>query len=152
MWSWLGSRVPIAAAAGFALAAGLAGYAIRGEPRSVTATVAATPVAESQTALTSLPAALRPLPAQVPTQFILNAPGASRVALVGDFNSWDASATPLVRDSSSGIWTVTLPLVPGRHVYAFMVDGSTLTLDPRTPKTQDPEFGTPSSVVLVGTP
>lgn len=156
--SLFASRVPLAAAAGFALTAGLAGYAIRGGPAPGSGIVATAVPAESVTSLASLlPAAIRlegtrPLPGSVPTQFILDAPRASRVALVGDFNGWDAGATPLVRDSSSGIWTVTLPLAPGRHVYAFMVDGTALTLDPRAPAAQDPEFGTPSSVVLVGTP
>ena len=88
----------------------------------------------------------------MPTQFVLDAPQASQVALVGDFNAWDAADTPLVRDPASGIWTVTVRLVPGRHTYAFMVDGATWTLDPRAPSAQDPDFGTPSSVVLVGTP
>jgi 1,4-alpha-glucan branching enzyme len=83
---------------------------------------------------------------------VLEAPRASRVALVGDFNAWDAAATPLARMSSSGIWTVTIPLTPGRHTYAFMVDDTAWTLDPRAPTAQDPDFGTPSSVVLVGTP
>jgi 1,4-alpha-glucan branching enzyme len=88
----------------------------------------------------------------VPTQFVLDAPRAARVALVGAFNGWNAAATPLARVSSSGLWTVTVPLTPGRHTYAFMVDDSAWTLDPRAPAAQDADFGTPSSVVLVGTP
>ena len=146
---WFGSRVPLAAAAGLALAAGLAGYAIRGESAAAPAPVAVTP-AESVPLATL--ATSRSAPALVPTQFILDAPRARSVALVGDFNAWDSSANTLTRDSSSGIWSITLPLSPGRHAYAFVVDGTTLTLDPRAPKTQDPDFGTPSSVVLVGAP
>ena len=49
----------------------------------------------------------------VPMQFVLDAPRASRVSLVGDFNAWDAADTPLMRDPASGIWTVTVALVPG---------------------------------------
>jgi hypothetical protein len=149
--SWWQSKIPLAAAAGFALAAGVAGYAVRGG--SATQTVATAPVrGESLATLVSAERAPRALDRAVPTQFVLEAPDASRVALVGDFNAWDADSTPLVRDPSSGIWTVIVPLSPGRHVYAFMVDGAAWTLDPRAPTAQDPDFGTPSSVVLVGTP
>jgi hypothetical protein len=154
---WLQSSVPLAAAAGLALAAGLGGYAIRGESSSTA--VAATSVRPESALLVSANRATATLAATsfgaedaVATQFVLEAPRASRVALVGDFNAWNAAQTPLVRDASSGMWTVTVRLAPGRHVYAFMVDGTQWTLDPRAPSAQDPDFGTPSSVVLVGTP
>lgn len=148
--SWWRSRVPLAAAAGFALAAGVAGYAIRGG--SAAPMVASTSTAAESGTLVPARHARRTSDLPVPTQFVLRAPRASRVALVGDFNSWNAAVTPLTRVSSSGIWTVTVPLAPGRHTYAFMVDGTAWTLDPRAPTAQDPDFGTPSSVVLVGTP
>jgi hypothetical protein len=153
---WWRFSVPLAAAAGFAAAAGLGGF-LAGDfaqrrPMPAAPTVSQ-PAAESlRLATASTAAALRPPPATLPTQFVLDAPSASRVALIGDFNAWNANETPLVRDTSSGIWTVTVRLAPGRHVYAFMVDGATWMLDPRAPTAQDPEFGTPSSVVLVGTP
>jgi hypothetical protein len=153
---WWRFNVPLAAAAGVTLVAGLAGYLVRDTVgrRPTSAVVGASaPTPESRAlASATLPATRYALPATVPTQFVLDAQRASRVALVGDFNGWDATATPLTRDSSSGIWTVTVPLTPGRHVYAFMVDGKAWTLDPRAPAAQDPEFGTPSSVVLVGLP
>jgi hypothetical protein len=145
---WLHSRVPLAAAAGIALAAGLGGYAIRGDRSPTHVAAAARVPAEA----VGIAVANRAADAPVLTQFVLDAPRASQVALVGDFNAWDVDDTPLVRDPASGIWTVTVPLVPGRHTYAFMVDGATWTLDPRAPSTQDLDFGTPSSVVLVGTP
>jgi hypothetical protein len=148
---WWQSRVPLVAAAGLALAAGLGGYAMRGGGSSTVTVVASEPAPESLTFASANRGALSADRA-VPTQFVLDAPRASHVALVGDFNGWNADAAPLTRDSSSGIWTVTVGLRPGRHVYAFMVDGKTWTLDPRAPAAQDPEFGTPSSVVLVGTP
>ena len=151
---WWRSPVPLAAAAGIALAAGLAGFVAGDATRRAAAPSAAAmsdPAPESLR-LVSGNAAAGAMPAVVPTQFVLDAPRASRVSLVGDFNGWDEAATPLTRDSSSGIWTATVPLTPGRHVYVFVVDGKSLTLDPRAPTAQDPEFGTPSSVVLVGAP
>ena len=149
---WVHSRVPLAAAAGLALAAGLAGYALRGGPRATLERMAAVERAAPVATLASAQRDPGATDRLVPTQFVLDAPRASQVALVGDFNGWDAANTPLLRDPASGIWTVTVALVPGRHTYAFMVDGATWTLDPRAPSAQDPDFGTPSSVVLVGTP
>ncbi len=84
-------------------------------------------------------------------RFELSAPRASRVMLVGSFNEWDPSATPLARDASSGKWTVALRLPPGRHVYAFVVDGD-VTADPSAPRAADDDFGSTNSVVLVSAP
>ena len=50
------------------------------------------------------------------------------------------------------MWSVVLPVVPGRHLYAFIVDDSALTLDPRAPRAKDPSLGVESSVVMVGKP
>ena len=81
-------------------------------------------------------------------RFALLAPGAARVALVGDFNRWNPSATPLRAGRDGRTWEVRVPLTPGRHVYAFVVDGG-LRADPAAPRTADDDFGAPSSVVLV---
>src|SRR5688500_9353985 len=51
------------------------------------------------------------LPQEV--RFTLTMPGSSNVALVGDFNDWDPTATPLA-PTGPGLWTVTVPLEPGR--------------------------------------
>jgi 1,4-alpha-glucan branching enzyme len=84
-------------------------------------------------------------------RFELSAPRASHVALVGSFNEWNPVATPLSRDPASGKWVVSLRLPPGRHVYAFVVDGD-VTADPSAPRAADDDFGSPSSVVLVSSP
>lgn len=149
--SWWQSRIPLAAAAGVALAAGVAGYAVRGGS-SAAPMIATAPTAAESLRLVSADRAPRTSDLAVVTQFVLDAPRASRVALVGDFNGWSAAATPLARVSSSGLWTVMVQLTPGRHTYAFMVDDSAWTLDPRAPTAQDSDFGTPNSVVLVGSP
>src|SRR5262249_47038231 len=47
-------------------------------------------------------------------EFVLRTSADSGVALVGDFNDWDPQATPLHPDRS-GVWTVTVPLRPGRY-------------------------------------
>lgn len=82
--------------------------------------------------------------------FVLYAPGAQSVALVGDFNSWDTAATPLRRTGASGAWVVTVPLPPGRYRYAFLIDGTRWLADPGAPPAPDDDFGTPNSVLTVG--
>jgi hypothetical protein len=87
-----------------------------------------------------------------PVQLVLRAPDAHRVSIVGDFNGWDATRSTMTRDLASGLWSQTLALRPGRHVYAFVVDDSVWMRDPRTPAADDADFGRPGSVLLVGRP
>ena len=88
--------------------------------------------------------------APVPTQFVFDG-RAHHVSLVGDFNNWDERATPLEREPGSRLWSVTVPIVRGRHIYAFLVD-SVWTVDKRAPVARDPDFGVTGSVILVGRP
>jgi hypothetical protein len=83
-------------------------------------------------------------------QFALVAPGASQVNLVGDFNAWDAAATPLRPAAGDGAWVVEVPLTPGRHEYAFVVDGREWRPDPGAPRAPENDFGAPNSVITVG--
>ena len=83
-----------------------------------------------------------------PVQFMLAAPGATRVALVGEFNDWDPAATPMSR-TTGGQWHVALPLARGRHVYAFVVDGSSWVADPQAPLAPERWYGASNSVLLV---
>ncbi|HVX87604.1 MAG TPA: isoamylase early set domain-containing protein [Gemmatimonadales bacterium] len=94
---------------------------------------------------------LRPAPA-TPTPAVrltFYAPAASRVSVVGDFNDWDPRANPLHPSAHrDGIWVVELTLTPGRHEYAFLVDGDRWATDPAARDTQD-DFGEPNSVLVV---
>lgn len=87
--------------------------------------------------------------AALPVQFVLDAATAQSVSLVGDFNDWSTSAAPMQRLPGSGVWTITLPVKPGRHVYAFVVDGTRWMADPRAARAPDADFGKPGSVLLV---
>src|SRR5256885_1615041 len=71
---------------------------------------------------TPQPAVARAAPSSPIVQFGFAAPHASSVALVGDFNNWDPKATPLRAASTGGVWSVEVPIQPGRHLYAFVVD------------------------------
>jgi hypothetical protein len=127
---------PAAAAAAVALLATGAVFS-RTYPRLPAASPAASPATNALTAATA-----------PGTRFVFVAPNAKHVALVGDFNLWDPSRAPMHRISGTDAWEVDLPLEPGRHAYAFVVDGD-VTADPSAPRTAGDDFGRPSSVVLV---
>jgi len=82
-------------------------------------------------------------------RFVFIAPRASKVSIVGDFNQWDSTKTPMVRVANGDEWAVTLPLSEGRHLYSFVVDGREWTADPSAPLAPDDGFGHTSSVKLV---
>ena len=93
-------------------------------------------------------------PAQLPAsdtvvKFVFFAPQAGTVSVVGDFNAWSPRATPMHQAASGGVWSVTLPLSVGRHLYAFVVNGNEWVSDPRAPIAPDDGFGHANSVVLV---
>ncbi len=84
-------------------------------------------------------------------RFDLTLPNSAReVALVGDFNGWDAHATPMSRRGDDGAWSAKVPLPPGRHVYAFVVDGRHWLVDPLAPQVPDEGYGPANAVVVEG--
>jgi hypothetical protein len=109
------------------------------------------PLAGLATAATVLTLIARPTaPSTHQLQFVLVAPQAATVSLVGDFNDWDAARTPMRPLRADGsVWSAVVPLEPGRYHYAFLVNGSRWLADPAAPTASDDGFGTPSSVVTV---
>src|SRR5262249_34927405 len=81
-------------------------------------------------------------------RFSIRAPAAARVSLVGDFDRWDPAALPMRRAKDGETWTLDVHLPPGRHVFAYAVDGD-LKIDPAAPRAIEDDFGVPSSVVVV---
>jgi 1,4-alpha-glucan branching enzyme len=73
-------------------------------------------------------------------------PEARSVHAVGDFNGWDPARTSL-QQVSSGVWTVTLPLTPGRYEYMFVVDGQRWVSDPAAVEQADDGFGARNAVL-----
>jgi hypothetical protein len=151
--------ISLPAAIGYALAATLAGFLIRGamprQPGAVAVAKAPDALVGDSSGIVVRPVvaaasmrALQEAPRKV--QFVFDAKRATSVAVVGDFNGWDGKATPLERDSTSGVWSALVDVRPGRHLYAFLVDGKTLTLDPNAPHAKDSDYGTEHSVVIVG--
>jgi len=86
--------------------------------------------------------------------FAVWAPNADAVSVVGDFNGWDTGVTPMQRDRSGRTWSARVPLEPGRHEYAFVVDGQRWVVDPLAPQVPDAGFGPTNAVVvdIEGTP
>jgi hypothetical protein len=82
-------------------------------------------------------------------EFVFVAPTARNVSLVGDFNGWDVTATPMRRTDGRTTWSVSVPLAAGRHVYAFVVDGNDWVADPQAPLSPEQWFGQRNSVVVV---
>ena len=81
-------------------------------------------------------------------KFVLVAPQAAKVSVVGDFNGWDPDATPAQRQPD-GSWATFVQLRPGRHVYSFVLDGQVFINDPSAPVAPDDGYGQKNSVVVV---
>lgn len=59
---------------------------------------------------------------EVPVAVSLSAPGATHVAVTGDFDGW-SQAGRLHDADGDGVWEGVLHLAPGRYAYQFVVDG-----------------------------
>jgi 1,4-alpha-glucan branching enzyme len=79
--------------------------------------------------------------------FTYTDPAAKSVYVAGDFNQWNATANPMQKDSS-GVWTASIPLKPGKYQYKFIVDGD-WKQDPLNTQTADDTFGGRNSVKTV---
>ncbi len=58
------------------------------------------------------------------TAFSVWAPNAQAVSLICDYNFWDKSAHPMVRQGSSGIWEIFIPEVGAGTKYKFAICGA----------------------------
>jgi anti-sigma factor RsiW len=86
--------------------------------------------------------------APVLVRLVVLQPEARSVHAVGDFNGWDPARTSL-QQVSSGVWSVTLPLTPGRYEYMFVVDGQRWVGDPAAVEQADDGFGSRNAVLEV---
>ena len=57
-------------------------------------------------------------------RFSVWAPNAQRVAVIGDFNGWDASRHGLKQYSDAGVWAIFIPKVQAGQAYKFHVLGA----------------------------
>jgi hypothetical protein len=140
-WFELRPAVALALAA-LTLAAGVWAGMRLGSPAGRTATLrrVAPPVQAARTAAA---------PEGVPVTFVLRAPGATSVCVAGDFNNWDAAATPMTHTGTGDMWIVSVEIPRGVHLYSFVLDGREWRPDPSAPLAAGDAFGGRNSVVVV---
>lgn len=101
-----------------------------------------------------------PPPSEVRGGFLFRyyAPSARQVTLAGNFNNWggtqgggryDASIDPMSDEDGDGVWSIVIPLPPGRYQYKFVIDGGVRW--ERDPNNQDTawEGGIENSLIVV---
>lgn len=71
------------------------------------------------------------------------------VAVVGDFNDWDPTATPMRPQGEVRLATVTLP-VGGRHAFRYLAEGGRWFNDDSPHGYQTNGFGGDDSVLDLG--
>jgi Glycogen recognition site of AMP-activated protein kinase len=84
---------------------------------------------------------------KVYVQFRLQTSEATDVRLAGSFTHWQPQYQ--LHETAPGLWTVTLPLAPGVHDYAFIIDGQRWVTDPYAAAVQDGFGGSNSRITLV---
>ena len=85
-----------------------------------------------------------------PTLFVrfqLQASDVSDVRLAGSFTRWEPKYE--MHQTAPGTWEITVPLSPGVHDYAFIVDGSHWMADPHAPAVADGFGGTNSRISII---
>lgn len=73
---------------------------------------------------------------------------AERINLVGEFNDWDTTATPMTRSRSDANWKATLELPAGRRYrFRYLVDGKDWLNDWHADDYLENPYGSYDSVV-----
>lgn len=85
---------------------------------------------------------------RVYVQFVVDAPAAETVHLVGDFTEWQPTVE-LTDLDGDGVWSGRVPLLPGVHEYMFVIDGADWITDPNAAGYQDDGFGQQNALVAV---
>jgi hypothetical protein len=81
--------------------------------------------------------------------FTLYSTKIEKVTIAGSFNNWSMTADPLYDREGTGMWSIILPLPPGKYEYKFIIDGKEWIPDPANPTTTDDGFGGHNSVITV---
>lgn len=84
----------------------------------------------------------------IAVEFSLDAPKATSVHLVGDFNRWDPARNQLADEDNDGVWTARIRLKRGTiQSYNFVIDGDRWIPDPESLLRVDDGFGGTNSVI-----
>jgi 1,4-alpha-glucan branching enzyme len=73
-----------------------------------------------------------------------NYTNAKRICIAGSFNDWSPNGFPMRRNGNE--WIIEQHLLPGKHVYKFVVDGKWI-VDPANELREPNEFGEENSVM-----
>jgi len=74
---------------------------------------------------------------------------AQSVAVLGDFNEWDAEAGAM-QQRKDGFWAKTIRFDPGTYRYRFLADGELWLNDPDADDYEPSGFGEDNSVLIIG--
>ena len=135
--------------AGLAMAASIAAVVALGTLAAASLTDGNRPAVAANTLVNSPGPNSRMVDTVHLVRFVLMAPGAKSVSLVGDFNAWAKGATALEQTGREGVWVASVVVPSGRHEYAFVVDGNRWVSDPSAPVKID-EYNVESSILSVG--
>lgn len=89
-----------------------------------------------------------PQPTPGGVRFMLQAPGAKHVSLVGSFNGWNKGVMPM-KTLDGALWTVIVPLNEGEHMFMYLIDGSEWLTPPQADDFVTDGFGQTNGVVIV---
>lgn len=150
--TWLQRRwtISVTPLGGLAAAAAIGAIIVLGAQigrGAVESQVAAAPVSMPLVPVANAPVDVENMVVQ--RQLTILVPNATKVAVVGDFNDWDATRGVMQRLTADGLWSVTIPLKVGRHEYQFVVDDTLRIADPTMPQATS-DFGAANSVITVG--
>lgn len=73
-----------------------------------------------------------------------------RVQLAGTFNNWRPERAPLTDDDGDGVWTTTVDLPAGRHLYKLVINGTEWRADPRNADGEPDGHSGRNSVLRLG--
>jgi len=147
-WWFAAQLFELRPAAAFALAVLLLAAGVWGGVRWASRAAPAG-VADRSAALPTTGVHAAALAGGIPVTFVLRAPGATSVSVAGDFNNWDAAATPMSPAGTGDLWIVNVELPRGVHLYSFVLDGAEWRPDPSAPLAADDAFGGRNSVIVV---
>ncbi len=88
---------------------------------------------------------------EILVEFSLEAPGATTVAVAGDFSGWESDFV-LEDADGDGVWTGRVPITPGIHKYMFVINGTDWVTDPGAQRYADDGFGNRNAILAVAPP
>lgn len=80
-------------------------------------------------------------------EFMLNAPKAEKVDLVGDFTAWQPGQVHFDGPDENGNWHASIALPEGRYEYLFLVDGRNWVTDFSAPAHRPDGFGNMNAII-----